>query len=109
MVAIDSIGNEIGSIFLSFVIAAVAAGVALVVVLFWAIPLHLILKRFNLTNLTWYLLLALIPSFVFTYEVNPFSKLSNIGLFKQALFCSLVGSLGATFFWYIAIYKQRKV
>ena len=109
VITIDSIGNDMGHIVISLTISALAAAVAFVVLLFWAIPLHLILKRLNYSNPIWYILLALIPSFMFIYAFKPFGIDSNIDLLQQALFCSFVGSLSAIIFWYFAVYKEIKV
>ena len=105
--AIDSIGSDYSDIRISLLIAGVAALVAAITVIFWAIPVHLILKFFNRSNLAWYILTAIVPSFFFVYALKPFGHDSNTTLLSQALFCSLVGVIGATTFWYIAVFKLR--
>lgn len=104
--AIDSIGSDY-DIRISLVIAGVAALVAAIVVIFWVIPVHLILKFFNRSNLAWYILAAIVPGFAFVYALKPFGNDSNTTLLAQTLFCSFVGAIGATTFWYIAVFKLR--
>ena len=101
---IDSIGNDFG-IKVSLVIASIAALVSILVLLLWVLPMHYVFKQFEQTQLVWYLLIAILPSFVFIYGFKPFGNDSNIELFGQALFCSFAGGLAASFFWYITVYK----
>lgn len=105
--AIDSIGSDFSDIRITLFMAAFAAFIASIVVLFWAIPIHLLLNRFKHTQVGWYLLSAVIPSFAFIYIIKPFGQDLHIHLFQQALFCSFAGALGALGFWYIAVYRQR--
>ena len=104
--AIDSIGGDYPS-GISLMIASVAAIVALIVVVVWAIPIHLLLQKYNRSNLAWYIFSAVIPSFAFIYIFKPFGHDTNIYLLGQALFCSFSGGLGAVAFWYIVVYRQR--
>jgi len=103
---IDSIGSDYSPL-LSFVIAGVAAVVAAVVTLVWAVPLHLILQKYKQEKLSWYLFLAVVPSVIFIYGFKPFGEDTTSDLAKQAAFCALVGSLGAFIFWYIAVRKPH--
>lgn len=105
--AINAIGTDFSDIRFSLVISGVAALVASIVVLFWAIPIHLLLSRINQKFLGWYISSAVIPSFAFIYILKPFGRDTDIQLFQQALFCSFAGSLGALGFWYFAVYRQR--
>lgn len=102
----DSIGAGF-PIPIGFLIASFAAVVALIVVAVWAIPVHLLLQRFGFSNVGWYLLTAIIPSFTFIYGLKPFGNDKPIELLMQASFCSLAGGLGAVAFWYILVYRQR--
>jgi len=103
---VDAIHTDY-SVFIALLTSGVASLVALVVVIFWAIPVHLILNRINKSGLVWYILAALIPSFAFIYALKPFGQDTNFDLLIQALFCSFAGTLGAIVFWYIAVYKKR--
>ena len=104
---IDALGTDYSNILLPLFISSIAAIVALVVVLIWAIPVHLLLKRINQERVAWYILAAVVPSFFYIYVFKPFGNDLQIHLLLQALFCSFVGSLGAVAFWYIVVYRQR--
>jgi ABC-type glycerol-3-phosphate transport system permease component len=104
---IGSWGRDFPSILISLVIASFAAIVALIVVVAWAIPVHLLLQKFGYSNITWYIVAAIVPSFAFIYGLKPFGNDKPIDLFMQASFCSLAGSLGSVAFWYILVYRQR--
>lgn len=96
-------------VFIAFSIAVVAAFVALLITLGWAIPLHWLLRRYQWTGLGWYLLLALLPSVAFVYGIKPFGDDSAADLFNQALLCCGCGMVGASVFWYHAVYRQTVV
>lgn len=96
-------------VYIAFLIAVVAALVALVITLGWAIPLHWLLRRYQLTGLGWYLLLALLPSVAFVYGIKPFGNDSAADLFNQALLCCGCGMVGASAFWFNAVYRQTVV
>ena len=104
---IDSIGSEYSGIRISLIMAGVAAIVASVVLVIWAVPVHLLLQKYSRSNVAWYILAAIIPSFIFIYLFKPFGHDTDIYLFGQALFCSFSGSLGAVAFWYVVVYRQR--
>lgn len=104
---IDSIGRDYSSIIISFVVSGIASVVAAIVTLIWAIPMHFILAKYHRIHLGWYLLLAVVPSFVFVYGFKPFGNDSAATLVMQTVVCSLVGSIGALVFWYVVVYKQR--
>ena len=72
-------------IVISLAIAGVATLVALFIVVFWAIPVHLLLKRSNQSHLLWYIVAAIVPSFIFIYGFNPFGYDSNIDLFLTSI------------------------
>ncbi|MBG9990968.1 hypothetical protein [Pseudoalteromonas sp. NZS37] len=105
--AIDSIGSDYTDIRISLLIASVAAIVALIVVMVWALPVHFALKKLNHQGFFWYLLASVVPCVVFIYAFKPFGQDSNIDLIKQTLFCSFCGCIGAGIFWYMAVYRQR--
>lgn len=92
---------------MAFFIAGVASMVALVVTVIWAIPMHLILWKYNYDSYAWYLMLAIIPSLIFIYVFKPFGNDTATDLAMQAAICSFVGSVGASLFWYVIVYKQR--
>lgn len=104
--AIDSIGSDYPT-GISLMIASVAAIVALIVVVVWAIPVHLLLQKYSRSNVAWYIFSAVIPSFAFIYIFNPFGHDTNLDMLRQALFCSFGGGLGAIAFWFIAVFQQR--
>ena len=106
---VDSLGTAYSNPLISISIAGIAALVSTIVVVVWAIPLHLLLSRFKKLNVSWYLLGAVVPAFFFIYAFKPFGNDTNSTLFIQALICTLYGSLGALSFWYIAVYRQRIV
>ena len=104
--AIDSIGSDYPA-GISLMIAFVAAVVALIIMIVWAIPVHMLLQKYNQSNVAWYILAAVIPSFAFIYIFKPFGHDTNLDMLKQALFCSFAGGLGAIGFWFITVYRQR--
>lgn len=106
---VDSIGNDFGGIIISAVIAGVATMVASVVLLIWVIPLHLALAKFKKTKFTWYIVAALFPGFIFVYWLTPFGQDPDMHLLFQALFCSFVGVVSATVFWYFAVYRHQRI
>lgn len=105
--AIDSIGSDYSDLRISLVIAGVAALVACIVIIVWALPVHLALRKLKHQSLVLYLVAAVIPSFIFIFAFKPFGQDSGIDLLQQALFCSFLGCLGAASFWYIAVYRLR--
>jgi len=106
----DSIGKHFpSSLYISLLIAGVASLVAIFVTCLWAIPMHLILNKFNRRSYFWYLILAIVPSFFFIYVFRPFGKDSARDLVIQAMSCSVIGSIGAFVFWYIVVYKQHSI
>lgn len=107
VIAINSWGRDFPGIAISIVIAFFAAIVASIVVITWAIPIHLLLRKLGYSNIAWYIVAAIIPSFGFIYGLKPFGNDKPIDLFMQASFCSVAGGLGAVAFWYILVYRQR--
>lgn len=105
--AMDSIGTENPNLLIPLFISGVAALVSLIVVLFWAIPVHLLLGRIKQNYLGWYIVAAVLPSFAFIFILKPFGQDPGMVLMQQALFCSFAGSIGAVGFWYFAVYRQR--
>jgi hypothetical protein len=105
--AINSWGHDFPGILISLVIAFFAALVALIVAVVWAIPIHLLLQKLGYSNITWYIVAAIIPSFAFIYGLKPFGNDKPIDLLMQASICSLAGGLSAIAFWYILVYRQR--
>ena len=105
--AVDSIGTAYSGINISLLTASVAAIVAIVVVIAWALPLHYVLKKLERQEFYWYLLAAVVPSVIFIYGFKPFGQDSSIDLMKQTLFCSICGLIGAAVFWYVAVYRTR--
>lgn len=104
---VDALGSNYPIILISLLIASTAAIVALFVVAVWAIPIHLLLQKLGYSNIAWYIVAAIIPSFGFIYGLKPFGNDKPIDLFMQASFCSVAGGLGAVAFWYILVYRQR--
>lgn len=104
---IDAIGYDFPTVVISFLIASVAAIVALIVVVVWAIPVHFLLRRYGFSNIAWYVVAAIIPSFTFIYWLKPFGNDKPMELITQALFCSLAGGLGSVVFWYLVVYRQQ--
>jgi len=105
--AVDSIGTAYSGITISLLTASVAAIVAMVVVVAWALPLHYVLKKLERQALHWYLLASVVPSLIFVYGFKPFGNDSSVDLAKQALFCSVCGLIGAAVFWYMAVFRLR--
>ena len=105
--AVYSIGTAYSGITISLLTASVAAIVAIVVVLAWALPLHYVLKKLERQEFHWYLLAALVPSVIFIYGFKPFGQDSSVDLMQQTLFCSICGLIGAAVFWYVAVYRTR--
>lgn len=103
----EHIAKDIYPFSIIFFIASFAALVALVVTVIWAIPMHLILSKYKLKSYGWYLLLAIIPSFIFIYCFKPFGNDKATDLAMQAVICSFIGSVGAFLFWYILVCKHR--
>lgn len=107
MSVINSWGRDFPGILISLVIAFFAAMVALIIVVVWAIPIHLLLQKLGYSNIAWYIVAAIIPSFAFIYGLKPFGNDKQIELLGQAFFCSLAGGLSSVAFWYILVYRQR--
>ena len=103
--AASSIGTDNSALGISLFIAGVAALVACVVVLVWALPVHFVLRKFKSQSFFLYLVAAIVPSFVFVYVFKPFGHHPSADLLVQALNCSLVGVLGAASFWYFGVYR----
>ncbi len=105
--AVDSIGTDYPGITLSLLTASVAAIVAIVVIVVWTLPLHYVLKKLERQAFHWYMLAAVVPSVIFIYGFKPFGQDSAVVLMKQALFCSVIGLIGAAVFWYMAVFRFR--
>jgi len=91
---------------MAFLIGGVATIVALIVMVSWALPIHFLLKKNNLSSVKWYVLAGITPAFIFIYVFKPFGDDSAIDLLQQALFCSLVGAISAFCFWYFIAKKS---
>lgn len=102
-----SIGGDYPGFILSAVIAGVASLVATIVMVIWALPVHMVLRRYGVSNITWYIFLAIIPGFVFIYVFKPFGNDTHIDLLGQVLFCSLCGVLAAVVFWFITVFRRH--
>jgi hypothetical protein len=105
--AVDSIGTAYSGITISLLMASVAAIVAMVVVMAWALPLHYVLIKLERQELHWYLLASVVPSVIFVYGFKPFGQDSSVDLMKQAMYCIACGLIGAAVFWYLAVYRTR--
>jgi hypothetical protein len=102
---VDTPNSEYYDFRVALLMSSVAAFVSLIITLCWALPIHLYLKKHNKVSLGWYTLIAIIPSLGIIYILKPFGDDSAADLFIQALFCSLVGVVAATVFWYFAVYQ----
>ena len=105
---VDSIGTSYSGLGIPFFIASIAAVVAIIVVIVWAIPMHFLLRHFEKSNITWYLLCAIIPAFIFVYGFKPFGNDMNADLLSQAFLCAVFGCLSALPFWYVAVYREAR-
>ncbi len=103
---VDSLRSDVWGIEMALLTGGVATLVALIVMISWALPIHFLLKKYNLTSLTWYVLAGIAPAFIFVYAFKPFGEDTAIDLLQQALFCSLVGAISAFCFWYFIAKKS---
>lgn len=104
---IETSGSAYSDIRIPFYSASIAGAFSLAVVIFWALPIHFILNRFNKEGYSWYLIAGVIPSFI---VISAFIALGNTvgdGLLIQVLFLVSLGGLGSCVFWYIAVYRPR--
>jgi len=88
MSLIDSIGRDFPTAVISLVIAFFASTVALIVVVVWAIPVHLLLQKYGCSNVLWYIFAAIVPSFTFIYWLKPFGNDKQIDLLGQHCFAA---------------------
>ena len=102
-----AVGGDYPEFILSAVIGGVAALVAAIVMLVWTLPVHMVFKRYGVSNIVWYVFLAIIPSFVFIFGFKPFGNDTYSDLIGQAFFCSLCGSLGAVAFWFFTVFRRH--
>ena len=79
---------------------------ATLILVFWSIPIHLLLKKYKLSNLGWYLLVALPPSISIALLVKFISYELVVAPVTQIMFCCFLGFLVATVFWYIVVHKH---
>lgn len=103
----DSAGSDFGDPRVSIVIAGIAVLVAGVVMLVWAVPVHLLLSKFKCHNIIWYLIAAVIPGIVFVCGFRPFGDDTRFDLMVQAVQCSAVGVIAMLPFWYRLVYRNN--
>ena len=103
---IHAIGGDYSHPMISLYIAGVSTVVAAITMLVWGCPIHMILKRFELTSVYYYLLAGAVPGFVFVFVFLPFGNDPIDDLLLQSLLCGAYGSIAAACFWYIS--KKQK-
>ena len=86
---------------LMIMMSLVSAFIALIVVVFWAVPMHFVLLKYKYTNVTWYLALALIPAVVFIFGFKPFGEDKLEDLLFQLLLVSFIACNTALTFWHV--------
>lgn len=80
-------------------LALVGAGVVLLTVIFFGIPVHFLLKRTKRQSLVWYLLAGSIPSILIPIDYLLGGYYSNLIL--NTLFFAYVGVIAAIAFWFV--------
>jgi len=91
----------------SALVAGVAAVVAIIALVFIALPLHYVLTRAGKVGIGWYAVPGMLIGPVFVLALKPFGQDSASGLIVQSLVCALLGAIGAAIFWFIAVRQPR--
>lgn len=81
--------------------------VATIVLIFYGVPVHLLLVKLNNTKLALYMIYGFIPGPFFVFIFKPFGFDEHKYLVLQSLFCGAVGVIGASVFWFFSLNKKR--
>ena len=90
----------------ALLIASIASIIALVVIFVWGIPTHKLLRRYNKTQLYWYLLSGVFPGFIIVFAFTPFGQDTFSDLLRQSAMFSVVGLLASGVFGFFANSKN---
>ena len=81
--------------------------VTTVALIFYGIPIHLLLVKLNKTKLVFYMIYGFIPGPFFVFIFKPFGFDEYKYLALQSFFCGTIGIIGASVFWCFALNKKR--
>jgi len=97
--------TEGGDLTLFFANAAGVASsiVALAFVLFWGLPIHLVLAKYQKTAFWWYTIAGFLPGPLFIFALKPFGSDAPKNLIIQSSYCGVVGAIGAVLFWFYVV------
>lgn len=90
----------------ALLIATMASIIGLIVILLWGVPVHLLLKNYKKTQLHWYLISGVFPSFIIVFVFLPFGKDTLNELLIQSVVLGIVGALAAGVFGFFANRKN---
>lgn len=102
----SSFHSEKKGVDVSSIVIAFAVIITFLFIIFYALPIHFLLKKLKKYRLGYYLLAAIIPSVAFAGLCWLDDKsLSMPVLMGLSLYCAI---LSATVFWYFAVYRKHK-
>ena len=80
----------------ALIFASVGAFAVFLVVVFWGIPMHYLLRRLNKTSIRWYVLVGIIPSLIIPVDYYMGGNYSDLVL--QTLYFTYVAIVAAVVF-----------
>ena len=88
---------------IAFFGSIVAVFVAFCSLLFWGVPIHLVLLKTNITSPYAYLFFGFLPSPIFIFLFKPFGADTFDTLLLQSFICGVTGAIVALTFWSFAV------
>ncbi len=96
------IGNDLqeATTYAMAMVAPVISGTSL---LFWGLPIYLVLTKFKKTKVWWYMLAGFIPAPVFVFMFKPLGDDPLRDLISQSVYFGVIGAAGAIIFWFYVV------
>lgn len=89
----------------SLALAVLSSLYALVILLFWGMPLHILFAYFQITSLASYLLIGLLGGPAFLLFVRPFGIDPLWSTLTQASILGVFGVIASATFWFFSVKK----
>lgn len=83
--------------------AVTAPMVSGIILLVWGLPIYFVLEKMKKHKIGWYALAGFIPAPVFVFLFKPMGNDRINDLINQSLFLGVMGTAGATVFWFFVV------
>ncbi len=97
IIYVIGIANSIPNFSALIVFSIIGAGIVLLAVVVWGVPIHFLLKRFHKQSIGWYILVGSIPSILIPFDYLMGGYYSS--LITDTLFFTYVGVSASIAFW----------